>query len=166
MELRHRDLGRGPTLLGMQIDGNPAALVLDRDRVVGVDRDANDVAEAADVLIDRVVDDLPHEVVKPGNAGRADVHRGPESHGLQTFEDFDGTRVVFAHTLPALRSSVAPRSRRRRLCAAGNAFHRPPARTAERERAIGRVANRGSRSPQRVKLEPEAWGSLPGGASS
>ena len=40
-------------------------------------------------LVDRVVDDLPDQVVQPGRAGGADVHAGPLAHRLEPFEDGD-----------------------------------------------------------------------------
>ena len=43
------------------IDGNAAAVVDDRDRVVDVDRDVDLIAETGERLVDRVVDDLVDE---------------------------------------------------------------------------------------------------------
>jgi len=43
--------------------GIPRSVVLDRDRVVGVDRDLDGVAIAGERLVDRVVDHLVDEVM-------------------------------------------------------------------------------------------------------
>lgn len=45
-------------------------------------------------LVDRVVDDLVHEVVQSALAGRADVHTGSLADRVQALEDGDGTGVV------------------------------------------------------------------------
>ncbi len=47
------------------------------------------VAAASHGLVDRVVHDLPHQVVEARRAGGADVHPGPLPHGLETLEDGD-----------------------------------------------------------------------------
>ncbi len=45
-------------------------------------------------LVDRVVDDLPEQVVQAGLAGPADVHAGALADGFEAFEDLDvGSRV-------------------------------------------------------------------------
>jgi two-component system cell cycle sensor histidine kinase/response regulator CckA len=68
-----------------------AAVVDDRDRVVGVERGDDDVvAVAGQRLVDGVVDDLEHHVVQAGAVvGVADVHAGPLAHRLQALEDLD-----------------------------------------------------------------------------
>ena len=73
----------------MLIDRDAAAVVDDRDRVVDVQRDVDLVAVPGQRLVDRVVDDLVDEVMQPGRAGRADVHRRPLAHRLEAFEDLD-----------------------------------------------------------------------------
>src|SRR5262245_35632746 len=40
-------------------------------------------------LVDRVVENLPDEVVKPGGAHAADIHTRPLANGLETLEDGD-----------------------------------------------------------------------------
>ena len=45
-------------------------------------------------LVDRVVDDLPDQVVQPGEAGRADVHARPFADRIEAFEDLDRVGVV------------------------------------------------------------------------
>ena len=45
-------------------------------------------------LVDRVVDDLPHEVMQAADVGRADVHARPTPDGLEALEDLDGVGAV------------------------------------------------------------------------
>ncbi len=93
----HHDLGgRTPQLVvGMDLDGDAAAVVDDADRVVGVDDDLDVVAVAGQGLVDRVVDHLEHHVVQAGAvAGVADVHARPLAHGFQPFQDLDAVGVV------------------------------------------------------------------------
>jgi hypothetical protein len=72
-----------------------AAVVLDRDRVVGVDEHLDRVAVASESLVDRVVDDLEDHLVEAGAvAGVADVHARPLAHGLQALEHRDRVGVV------------------------------------------------------------------------
>ena len=40
-------------------------------------------------LVDRVVEDLPDQVVQAGRADAADVHAGALADGLEAFEDGD-----------------------------------------------------------------------------
>ena len=88
------DLKRGDLLLGMEADGDAAAVVLDGNRVVGVHGDLDLRAEARHCLVDGVVHDLPHEVVQTGRGGGADVHARALAHRLEALEDLDLTLVV------------------------------------------------------------------------
>src|SRR5262249_34996914 len=45
-------------------------------------------------FVDRVVHDLPHQVVQTSNRRVADVHRRTLPHGLEAFEDLNAGRVV------------------------------------------------------------------------
>ena len=67
------------------VDGDAAAVVDHRHRVVDVDRDVDLIAEARQRLVDGVVDDFVDQVVQPGRSGRADVHRRPLANGLEPF---------------------------------------------------------------------------------
>src|SRR5262249_20210973 len=49
---------------------------------------------AVDDLADAVVDDLPEQVVVPGDVGPADVHRRPLADRLQPLEDLDVAGAV------------------------------------------------------------------------
>jgi creatinine amidohydrolase/Fe(II)-dependent formamide hydrolase-like protein len=66
---REDDFDRRALLLGHHRDGNPAAVIDDRDGVVGMDRDRHRRAVAGQRLVHRVVDDLVDEVVKAVHAG-------------------------------------------------------------------------------------------------
>ena len=68
VQRRQHDLGRGPAELRVRVDRDAAAVVVDGDRVVAVDRDSDRVAEAGDGLVDRVVDDLVDQVVQATRA--------------------------------------------------------------------------------------------------
>ncbi len=109
------------------VDGNAAAIVDDGDRVVDVDDHVDFLGVAGESLIDGVVDDFVDEVMQAHLAGRADVHGGTQTHGLEAFEDLDvfaGVAVVVAvdggaaenfsrHRIPFARSSVSRVSRGR-----------------------------------------------------
>ena len=69
MEHGEDDLEGGDLELGVLVDGDAAAVVLDRAGAVFVDDHVDLVAEAAEGLVNRVVDHLPHEVVQAAGAG-------------------------------------------------------------------------------------------------
>jgi len=46
-------------------------------------------AVAGERLVDRVVDDLPDQVVEAAVVGRSDVHAGTPANRLKAFEDLD-----------------------------------------------------------------------------
>jgi hypothetical protein len=60
------------------------------------------VAVAGEGFINRVINNLVHEVMKTAGAGRADVHPGTLADSLEAFEDRDVLRVVSALILWAL----------------------------------------------------------------
>ena len=81
------------------VDGNAAAVVAHRHTAVGVDGDHDLVAVAGQGLVDRVVDQLPDQVVEAALIGGPDVHAGTPPHGLQALENLDlfgGVRHVGA----------------------------------------------------------------------
>ena len=89
VQLRQDDGERGLPLVLHHVDRDAAAGVGDGDRVVRVDGDLDDLVVAGHGLVDGVVDELVDEVVKPSRAGRADVHAGSQTDGLEAFEDRD-----------------------------------------------------------------------------
>ena len=96
VQLGEHQLDRGDPLLVMDARRDAAAVVLDRAGPVLVDGDADGVAIARQRLVDRVVDDLLHEVVQAALVRRPDVHTGALADGLQPLEDLDLLLAVFA----------------------------------------------------------------------
>src|SRR5689334_4755442 len=91
---------------GMLPDRDAAAIVLDDDAPVDLDRHANGRRMTGHRLVDRVVDDLPHEVMKAALVGRPDVHARASADGLETLEYLDASRGVIRPG--AARLSAAP----------------------------------------------------------
>jgi len=84
------ELQRGPLVLGVDVDGDAAAVVGHRGAlVVGVEGHLDALGVAVDDLVDGVVDDLPEQVVVAARVGAADVHRRPGPHRLEALEDLD-----------------------------------------------------------------------------
>ena len=79
---------------GRDVDGDAAAVVDDAHAAVGEQRDVDAVGVAGEGLVDRVVDDLPHQVVQAALTGRADVHAGTLADRLEALEDRDRAGVV------------------------------------------------------------------------
>src|SRR4028118_2140171 len=92
----HDDLGGGLAVLLHLADGQPAAVVRDGDGVVRVDGYEDLRAVAGQRLVDGVVHDLPHEVVKTPRPRRSDVHAGTALDRLEPLEDLDRTCIVRA----------------------------------------------------------------------
>ena len=111
VQLGHHDLGRRALELVVVLDAgrDAAAVVEHRDRVVGVDRDRDLVAEAGQRLVDRVVDHLEHHVVQAGAVGGvADVHAGRLRTASRPFrtlmasEPYSSLRRLLFGVLPIL----------------------------------------------------------------
>ncbi len=86
----HDDLGRRlPFVLRVLVDRDTAAVVGDAHTAVGEQRHVDPGAHARHGLVDRVVDDLPHEVMEAGGAGRTDVHAGPFADRIEALENLD-----------------------------------------------------------------------------
>jgi hypothetical protein len=76
--------------LGVDPGGDSAAIVLDRNRSVGIERDQDPVAMAGERLVDRIVGNLEHHVVEAGAVvGVADIHSGPLADRIETFQHLD-----------------------------------------------------------------------------
>ena len=107
MQLRQHDGGRGQAAAVFHdVDGDAAAVVDDRHGSVGMQRDLDLGRVAREGLVDAVVEDLEHEVVKPAMARRADVHTGSLADCLEPLEDGDVLRPVirFRHSLPLVQN--------------------------------------------------------------
>ena len=68
VELGQDDRERRKPLLRDHVDRDARARVDDRDRVVGMDRDLDEVVAACERLVDGVVDDLVDEVMEASRA--------------------------------------------------------------------------------------------------
>ncbi len=111
----------------MLADRDAAAVVGDGDLAVHRDRDVDGRRLAGHRLVDRVVDDLPDEVVQATGVGRADVHARALADGFEALEDLDARgRVVGRPRLGALGSAVGGGARRRAGGFLGHAV--PPVR--------------------------------------
>src|SRR5204862_4321351 len=100
------DLGGRATLLLHDRDRNAAAVVGLGDRVVRVDDDVDDRAVAGERLVDRVVDDLPDQVMQAADTGRADVHARALAHGIEALENRDVLRVVARLRARGVRAGI------------------------------------------------------------
>jgi hypothetical protein len=87
---------RGLVLTFHDVHRDAAAVVLDAGAAVGVHLHRDAVGVAGHHLVDRVVDDLIHQVVQSRLAGRTDVHRRPVAHTFEALEHlnvFAGVRI-------------------------------------------------------------------------
>ena len=93
-------LGRrlSPLLLHRAGRDTPA-VVDDLHPSVGQQGDVDLRAVAGHGLVDGIVDDLPHQVVETGGAGRADVHPGPFPDRVQPLQNGDVLGAVAAAVL-------------------------------------------------------------------
>src|SRR3954447_8311660 len=99
-------------------DRHAAAVVSVRDAAIGVDGQLDMRGVAGHRLVDRVIDDLPDQMVKAAPVGRADVHARPAPNCLKTLEDLDAlcrvrrrTRLRVRTRLPAVAVTVGCRRR-------------------------------------------------------
>ncbi len=93
---REDDLDDRHLLLGMQTERDAPAIVVDRDRAVGMLRDGDALAMAGQRLVGGVVDHLLHDVQRVVGAR---VHARPLLDGLQALQHADGPFGVFAGLL-------------------------------------------------------------------
>ena len=97
VQLGHDDLGRraAEIVVFFDIGRNAAAVVDDRDRVVGVNDDLDVVAVARQRFVDRVVEHFEHHVVETGAIGGvADVHARTLANCFEALQDLDARRIV------------------------------------------------------------------------
>ena len=85
----HHHLDRRKPGAGLGVHRNAPAVVAHRQAAVLVDGHLDAAAVTRHRLVDAVVHHLPEEVMQPGLSRGADVHRGPDPHGLETLEDLD-----------------------------------------------------------------------------
>ncbi len=89
-------LGRN-LLRWVNVNRDAAAMVNERDAAVFVKSDVNLIAVSRQMLVDPVVENLPHQVVKTAGTGGADVHTGTLANSFKAFENYNLTAVVFCH---------------------------------------------------------------------
>ena len=89
-----RQRQRGQLLPRGRVGRDAATVVLDPDAAVGLQRQDDPVAVSGERLVDRVVDDLPDQVVQAALTGRADVHAGALADRFEALEHLDRGGVV------------------------------------------------------------------------
>src|SRR4029453_18650562 len=89
VQLGQHDLGRRDALGGVDLDRDAAAVVLDPDARVDVDRHVDPGAVPCQGLVDGVVHHLEHQVVQATLTGVPDVHAGALADGFEAFENLD-----------------------------------------------------------------------------
>ena len=89
VELGHDHLNGGDLLLGVDVHGDAAPVVADRDAVVHVEHDFDARAVARHRFVDGVVHHFVHEVMQTTVIRAADVHGRAFPHGLETFKNSD-----------------------------------------------------------------------------
>ena len=95
VEHREDDLHRALPRLRVLVDGHATAIVTDGDRrAVGVERHGDRRRVAIHRLVDRVVENLPDQVVESGRPHAPDVHAGALADGLEALENGDVFRGV------------------------------------------------------------------------
>ncbi len=97
VENRQHDFG-GRLAAFVQIHGNPAAIVHDRQRPVDVNRHLDVPAVPGEGFVDRVVDDFVEEMMEAGRTGGPDVHRRPLLDGFEPFKNLDFVCAVVVGT--------------------------------------------------------------------
>ena len=81
--------------LGLNVHGNAPAIVHHGDGAVLVDLHQDIRAVACQGLVDGVVHDLIHQMVKTGGGGGADIHTGPLADSLQPLQNLDLRGIIF-----------------------------------------------------------------------
>ena len=111
MQYGHYNFQCGFLFLFVIVYRDTTSVVLYGDGVVLVNGDFDVVAIAGKCLVDGVVHNLVHQVVKSFAANVANIHRGTLSHCFQTFQYLDvfgriapviGVNLFFSHNLFSL----------------------------------------------------------------
>src|SRR5260221_3724233 len=93
------DLERVALFRRMWPDRNSAPVILDRNAIVAQNLNIDLSAMARQRLVDRVIDDLRHQMVEPTLGAVADVHAWAFANRLKTLENLDGLSAVTVGTL-------------------------------------------------------------------
>ena len=88
VELRHHDL-YGWCTTGVHRNRNTTAVVSNLHAAVGKQTNLNLGGITRHGLVDRVINDLPNQVVQTAHAGRTDVHTGAFADRFQALQDGD-----------------------------------------------------------------------------
>src|SRR5579875_2121312 len=103
---RHHDLDGRHLLLGVDIDRDTAAVVLDRARSVLIEDDLYFRRVARQRLVDCVVDGLVHELMEPAFRGVPDVHTRALADRFEPAQYFDVFASIVVHSYKrVMRSS-------------------------------------------------------------
>ncbi len=94
VQLGHHHLRGRHALFFVHIHRNAAAVVDHRHRIVFVNGDVDFGGITGQRFVDGVIDDFVDQVMQPGFAGRADVHGGPQAHGLEALQHFNTGGIV------------------------------------------------------------------------
>ncbi len=95
VQLGHDDLRRRNTLLTMNIRRNPAPVVGDSDRTVGIERHRDARSVAGQRLVDGVINDFIDHVMEAGAiVGIADIHAWAFAHGIEAAQHRDRIGAV------------------------------------------------------------------------
>jgi len=78
----------------MDINGNAAAVINDRNAFVFVDAHFNFIAGAGQGFIDAVIHHFIDEVMQTPHRDIADIHRRAQPHRLQTLENLNLAGIV------------------------------------------------------------------------
>jgi len=91
----HDDLDPGDLLLGVGVDRHAAPVVDHLQGRVLIEKYIDSAGEPGNGFVDRVVDDLLGQVVRPGRIG---VHPRPPSHRFEAPQDLEIGGVVVVRT--------------------------------------------------------------------
>ncbi len=85
MEHGQNDFEGTLVVLLHRVDGDPPAVILDQERPVFIDDDADTVAEPGQRLIDGIIHDFIHKVVEPTGISTPDIHGRAFTYRLEPF---------------------------------------------------------------------------------
>ena len=133
MKHRINDCDSGQSDLGLNADRNTSSVVGDFDDLSRKDLYIDLGAVSCKCLIDGVVHDLIHQMMKACRSGRSDIHTGTLAYSFQSFKDLNVGSVVcaflfnnfldfFFHLLPYFYSSISLSRSPRFASVAGETF--------------------------------------------
>ena len=92
----------------VRFDRDPATIIFDRHRAIGVDGHLDVLGEAGHRFVDGIVDDFVDEVVQPARGDVADVHRRTFPHMFHVGKMLQILRRIIAVGLRRLDGSCLP----------------------------------------------------------